>query len=161
MITKERLEELIEQGATIYEAKYNDVVPVSLTNEINSISWRYGVIAFKPMRKHKWLNHKYFKNLFETEEEAREHLEFGNITRTERLELPSWASIEKDFDKFTNGSYVLAERDEFSLELKISKPLISQIIIYTKDDNYNWNLSRENYNKARRLCVKMFKGEKQ
>ena len=59
----------------------------------------------------------------------------------------------------TNGSYVLAERDEFSLELKISKPLISQIIIYTEDDDYNWNLSRENYNEARRLCVKLFKGE--
>jgi hypothetical protein len=99
------------------------------------------------------------EDLFETKEDAEEYAEFGDITRMERLELPSWASIKKDFDKFTNGSYVLAERDEFSLELKISKPLISQIIIYTEDDNYNWNLSRENYNQARRLCVKLFKGD--
>ena len=34
MIDKKRLEELIEQGATIYEVKYNNINPVSLTNKI-------------------------------------------------------------------------------------------------------------------------------
>lgn len=158
MITKERLEELIEQGATIYRA-YADVCVEEF--KLNK--------DYKVSTAHLWkkMKHSAFKScgypldqLFETKEDAEEYAEFGNITRTERLELPSWASIEKDFNKFTNGSYVLAERDEFSLELKISKPLISQIIIYTEDDDYNWNLSRENYNEARRLCVKLFKGEK-
>lgn len=161
MIKKERLEELIEQGATIYEAKYNDVAPVSLTNEINIISWRYGVIAFKPMKKHKWLNHKYFKNLFETEEEAREHLEFGNITRTERLELPSW----EEFNKVS--TFTFKRKDGIDMEIAIWDNC--------PDDNcktikitrsYDWSaccfekpLTRENYNEARRLCVKLFKGE--
>ena len=37
MISKERLEELIEQGATIYEVKYNNINPVSLKNKIRFI----------------------------------------------------------------------------------------------------------------------------
>ena len=162
MIEKQRLEDLIKQGATIYEAKYNDVVPVSLTNEINCISWRYGVIAFKPMRKHKWLNHKYFKNLFETEDEAREHLEFGNITRTERLELPNWEefktteTITKFFNKDINYSLYVYVKNKNTNNCKI--------MIYADNGEQEWwefqkPLTRENYNEARRLCVKLFKGE--
>ena len=67
--------------------------------------------------------------------------------------------IEKDFDKFTNGSYVLAERDEFSLELKVLQYFPTQIVLLTDTEKYSWNLSRENYNIARRLCVKLFKGD--
>ena len=152
MITKERLEELFEKDAPIYRVENNKVCSTKPKKY-----WSIGEDRIY------WTSYKEiyikFNELFETKEDAEEYAKFGNITRTERLELPTWASIEKDFDKFTNGSYVLAERDEFSLELKISKPLISQIIIYTEDDYYNWNLSRENYNKARRLCVKLFKGE--
>lgn len=159
MITKERLEELIEQGDTIYgiddrwdivEVRDLDAKQIYCSSSNDNYQYVFddhSVIEF------------FEDDLFETKEDAEEYEEFGNITRTERLELPTWASIEKDFDKFKNGSYVLAERDEFSLELKISKPLISQIIIYTEDDDYNWNLSRQNYNEARRLCVKLFKGE--
>lgn len=154
MITKERLEELIEQGATIYVVN-NKVVFEEKLNKHYTHDILKDCICWWGIPRKRW----FFTDLFETKEDAEEYAEFGNITRTERLELPTWASIEKDFDKFTNGSYVLAERDEFLLELKISKPLISQIIIYTEDDDYNWNLSRENYNEARRLCVKLFKGE--
>lgn len=160
MITKERLEELIEQGADIWKIEDGKVYPLRKDHyeywriKEDRLEWYWKIVP-------SGFNYISFEHLFETKEDAEEYAEFGNITRTERLELPGWASIEKDFDKFTNGSYVLAERDEFSLELKISKPLISQIIIYTEDDDYNWNLSRENYNEARRLCVKLFKGEKQ
>lgn len=161
MITKERLEELIEQGTTIYEAKYNDVVPVSLTNEINCISYRYGMIAFKPMRKHKWLNHKYFKNLFETEDEAREHLEFGNITRTEKLTLPSWEEFKKV------STFTFKRKDGTDMEIAIWHSCPDddcKTIKITR--SYDWTaccfekpLTRENYNEARRLCIKLFKGE--
>lgn len=157
MIEKERLEELIEQGATVWRSMCGDIHKIRLDKRYffcddNKLCWH----TIAKLMPRLFVDFNY---LFETKEDAEEYAEFGNITRTERLELPTWASIEKDFDKFTNGSYVLAERDEFSLELKISKPLISQIIIYTEDDDYNWNLSRENYNEARRLCVKLFKGE--
>lgn len=164
MIKKERLEELIQKRVTIWVAnKYCYAYSVDL--DINYIGIADGkdslfTLDYSINDKGETVLIDYLEYLFETKEDAEEYAEFGNITRTERLELPTWASIEKDFDKFTNGSYVLAERDEFSLELKISKPLISEIIIYTEDDDYNWNLSRENYNKARRLCVKFFKGEK-
>lgn len=163
MITKERLEELIEQGATIYSLDtklYGCVKYLELKCDTQKPTYNVLDEVKFTITDNGWWHWFSIKDLYESKEDVEEILEFGNITRTERLELPSWASIEKDFDKFTNGSYVLAERDEFSLELKISKPLISQIVIYTEDDDYNWNLSRENYNEARRLCVKLFKGEK-
>ena len=59
MITKERLQELIEQGATIYEVKYNNINPVSLTNKIRDVYYKNGVIAFEPRPDEKYLHHKY------------------------------------------------------------------------------------------------------
>ena len=90
MIEKKRLEELIEQGATIYEVKYNNINPVSLTNKIRFISEKYPVIVFEPRPNEKYKHHKYFDKLFETKEEAEWHKEFGCIERTETLELPTW-----------------------------------------------------------------------
>ena len=95
MIDKERLEELIAQGATIYEVKYNNINPVSLTNKIRDVYYKNGVIAFEPRPDEKYLHYKYFKNLFETKEEAEWHREFGRIERTERLELPTWEEFEE------------------------------------------------------------------
>lgn len=95
MISKERLEELIEQGATIYEVKYNNINPVSLTNKIRDVYYKNGVIAFEPRQDEKYLHHKYLKNLFETEDEAEWYREFGRVERTERLVLPTWEEFEE------------------------------------------------------------------
>ena len=86
MITKERLQELIEQGATIYEVKYNNINPVSLKNKIRFISKKYSVVVFEPRPNEKYKHHKYFDKLFETKEEAEWHKEFSRIERTERFE---------------------------------------------------------------------------
>ena len=95
MIDKERLEELIEQGATIYEVKYNNINPVSLANKIRDVYYKNGVISFEPRPDEKYLHYKYFKNLFETKEEAEWHREFGRIERTEQLVLPTWEEFEE------------------------------------------------------------------
>lgn len=106
MISKERLGKLIEKGATIYEVKYNNINPVSLTNKIKDVYYKNGVIAFEPRPDEKYLHHKYFKNLFETLEEAEWHKEFGCIERTERLVLPTWEEFEeKKFVWFFNSSH--------------------------------------------------------
>ena len=141
MITKERLEELIEQDKVFYWV-FNKEIRM-LCNLSVPTYW-----------KKNW--ELYGKDCFETKEDAEEYAEFGNITRTEKLELPMWKDIEKEFDKLKNDSYVLAETNEFSLELEISKFAMSQIMLYTLTDNYNWNLTRENYNEARRLCKELF-----
>lgn len=156
MIEKERLEELIEQGAIIYA--YNPlirktIIKVRLNKYIFFYKNRNKALSY-------WLDKEletdrdvgYLEELFETKEDAEEYAEFGNITIIERLELPNWKEFLKQETAF------------------MFKSKTGQIISLFKDDNTiyiedeNWNilrksLTRENYNEARRICVKLFKGE--
>lgn len=102
-----------------------------------------------------------FKNIcpiqdcFETKEDAEEYAEFGNITRTEKLPYVSWEKFKNkegnysfkvypyDYYCYTDGRYVRIKQYYGSLDR----------IVFTKP------LTRENYNEARRLCIKLFKGE--
>ena len=158
MITKERLEELIEEDAVIYWIFRGDILSVDLTL-INRI---YGGIALE------YFDATYNCNLtgnlydlYEHREDAEEEREFHYVSKVITIKFPMWKDLEKDFDKLENGTYTIAEyKHLFSMNLKISKPGTSQILLFTDDEKYNWNLSRENYNEARRLCVKLFRGEK-
>lgn len=153
MIEKSRLEGLIEQGATIYRA-YADVCVEEF--KLNK--------DYKVSTAHLWkkLKHSAFKGcgypldqLFETKEDAEEYAEFGNITRTEKLPYVSWEKFKNkegnysfkvypyDYYCYTDGRYVRIKQYYGSLDR----------IVFTKP------LTRENYNEARRLCVKLFKGE--
>ena len=91
MIEKNRLEELIEQGATVYMAnRYTEGIFLDKRNfEVTDkeLIFKYKIYAVL------------LEDLFETKEDAEEYAEFGNITRTERLELPSW-------EEFANGKIV-------------------------------------------------------
>lgn len=159
MITEERLKELIKQDATIYEAKYGNINPVDFSK--NKVRWvgKY-CITLEPSLVERYGNHKYYKNLFETKEEAEEYLTYGNITRTEKFPYVSWEELNKDFQEFKNGTYTIVEcKYIFSLNIKVNKPAISQILLITEYENYNWNYSKENWFKALDLCVKLWKGE--
>ena len=93
--------------------------------------------------------------LFETKEDAEEYVEFGNIIKTEKLPYVSWEKFKNkegnysfkvypyDYYCYTDGRYVRIKQYYGSLDR----------IVFTKP------LTRENYNEARRLCIKLFTGE--
>lgn len=92
------------------------------------------------------------EDIFETKEDAEEYAEFGNITRTERLELPSWEEFNS-----TKFSYWFMGKNEKEYHLH---NVADEIYIGEKFEIvFNKPLTRENYNEARRICVKLFKGE--
>ena len=95
MIERERLQELINQGATIYEAKYGKVNPVSLKNKIRFVSEKYPVIAFEPRPNEKYKHYKYFDKLYETQYEA-EWVAKMHTQRPEYFDPPTWEEFEKD-----------------------------------------------------------------
>lgn len=97
MISRERLAELIKQGATIYEVKYGNINPVSLKNKIRYVNYKYETITFEPRPDEKYLHHKYFKRLFETKEEAEFAKEFKNIKHIETLDLPLFNELPEEF----------------------------------------------------------------
>ena len=94
MISKERLEELIEQGATIwgvYDYTYSYDKPNKKVEHINlDMFYHY----YKDIEEFIMRQGDYC-NLFETKEEAEWHREFGRVERTEKLELPTWEEFEE------------------------------------------------------------------
>ena len=149
MITEERLKELLEQGATIYEVKYGQINIIYLKDkEVKNFTEKY--VHFAPYRDEKFQFHKYYDRLFETKEEAEWQSEFSNITRTETLNLPTW-------EKFTTENYrccffgknnKLLTLDCFNLKtLEINE---NETTIFEKP------LTKENYIEACRLAKKLF-----
>lgn len=138
MITKERLKELIEQGAQVWKI-YKDTcqgvyqVPAGLFG----IGFSSQVDETTP-----------FNELFETKEEAEWHKEFGCIERTERLELPTWEDFWNSgqtiwFTGKDGGQYGLSQ---YNREILLN-------------DTYIGYLDKESYYKACRKCKEIFLGE--
>lgn len=158
MITKERLEELIGQGATVCNA-YKDWDNV----------WhcRFGNVVQEE-------NHLLFKengsslsvimhdtnNLYETKEQAEWEWEFGCIERTERLVLPTWEELSRDLKDVPAGTYVIKEFDDVSLEyIKYNEVFIG---IYKGDYEWKeWEATKENYTLACRKAKELFLGKQE
>ena len=93
MISKERLEELIKQGATIwgvYDYSYSYDKP---NKKVEFIDLDGFYNYYKDIDEFIMYQGDY-SELFETEEEAKWFAEFGCIERTERLELPTWEELQ-------------------------------------------------------------------
>lgn len=168
MITKKRLEELIEQGATIYYIKIETFV----AGYSNFISIKeielYSPIQCKILEKYynneDYLIVKYGNgtdyflpyNLFETKEEAEWELEFGNITRTETLRLPRWEEFEllgHDVD------FIGEDKTPYYFRLNYNKSEIYITNFTNGKAIYCAKATKENYIEACKLCKKLFLGE--
>lgn len=159
MITKERLEELIEKGAEIWKIEDGIVYPLRKDHyeywriKEDRLEWYWKIVP-------SGFNYISFEHLFETKADAEEYAEFGNITRTERLELPTFDEL---FDEIFAGSFGIHTIQRFDNVQIRYKLLLSGVawlfVVKGKDELFTSPLSRENYNEARRLCVKLFKGE--
>ena len=160
MISKERLEELIEQGATIYSNEYGEIQLIK-ENDLSLYENgqnNYILYALEPNKKYH--NEIFAEDLFETKEEAEFSLEFQNITRTETLNLPTWEELGRKVDTIPNMFWQIAKCSEFILFLQTDKTLNnSQIILRGNDDTYNWGLTKENYLEACKIAKKLFLGE--
>ena len=163
MISKERLEELIEQGATIYSNEYGEIQLIK-ENDLSLYENgqnNYILYALEPNKKYH--NEIFDEDLFETEEEAKWFAEFGCIERTERLELPTWEEIENDFiiHKQSGGNYCVREffgkEQEYSLDIVVWN---GEVMVSISDEDFCKPLTKENYTLACRKAKELFLGEK-
>ncbi len=169
MITKERLEELIKQGATIWHYEWEEIKLNKYTCEICEV---------KSLLFHKhigWaLQFEYSYNdttykgevdineLEEDVEKGKWEEEFGNITRTETLKLPTWEEFQQSKD------IVFHNRDsEYSLYLNKEGKNKVMIRIWQERINSEYGVciwgeraTKENYTLACRKCKELFLGEK-
>lgn len=158
MIDKETLLKKIKNGETVYRVAGSQVREVKL-------GWGFDVGKYNLLgdvsRNHaKWA----FDTLYETKEEAEWALEFGNITRTEKLELPSWEEFQKThttINFYKNGCEYGLHRVNYSADRNNPDFKIEVYVFYndleeSSDDLFSEPLTKENYIKACRLCKKLF-----
>ena len=168
MITKERLEELIEQGATIYEVDAFGVNAITL-KQGDYVEEKGGVLHTQVVVG--GYNYFYDERLFETKEEAEWHAEFGCIERTERLELPTWEELQNESEKngcygceiFFMGldeekepmQYVLDVRPDDKIYIGFAKEIGAKVL----DIEFEAEYTKESYTLACRKCKQLFLGE--
>lgn len=159
MITEERLKELIKQGATIYDIFKGDIYLIDLT-----MAKYYDVPKYIEY-KNDYYNcnlTRSINDLFETKEEAEEYLEFGNIIRPERLNLPTWKEFVKLEENYDYGYNTIKSFDDVKFGYVNPYNDKSTCLFIEKSGKtiYLTNMvTKETYLEARRLCKKLFLGE--
>lgn len=152
-ISKERLEELIEQGATIYKIRDGLIIDYSLCayNYIDGSDLIYENVLTNYCKNYVGL----CEDLYETKEDAEFALEFQNIPHTTYLSLPTWKEIKKlKSFMFYSGAILYC--------LEVSKQLV---FIYKKANFpeilFQEKRTKENYLKMCSICKQLFlKGDK-
>lgn len=177
MITKERLEELIEQEATIYYKEYGKIKDVTLDNsyyidkfsEVSNIDVLCrGCCDFDDDKFRIIVT--FLSELYETEEDAEFVLKYHTF-RVEKFEPPTWEEFEKrkfyEFQGKNGRTYYIQHLTYCDL-----------LVVYDNDDCYtnqltgavidhtyeNTNIfketpTKENYIKAVEIARKLFLGE--
>lgn len=150
MITKERLEELIKQGATIYKLIENEILEYNIFNNPDLRS------AYKVVN-----NELFFSNvimtkledLFETKEDAEFAQEFKDIKRMEVLNLPTFEELKK-FERF---DFKAKDGHRYTIHF-ISGSNILVIVGIFKNEYYG-EATKENYIEACKIVKNLFIGE--
>lgn len=155
MVTRERLQELINQGATIYEVKYGKVNPVLLKNKIRFVSEKYPVIAFEPRPNEKYKHHKYFDKLYETQAEA-EWVAKMHTQRTEFFEPPTFENVREYRFIAKNGCKYGIEKIKTGYSIEKENPYVIRISKFYTTEFKDWDYTKDNYIKACEYAKSLF-----
>lgn len=169
-ISKERLEELIEQGATVWHDDYGEINLDKKSCEIcelqtlngNHIGWvLYFAYEYENVENHTEVN---IEHLEEDVETAKWHYEM-DCQRIEYLNLPTWEKVEemrktKSYKGyFTVTSFCKPNRDK--VEISSFSEDRKRIIFVNVELGHSWNFpyTKDGYLSACRLAKKLFLGE--
>lgn len=150
MITAERLEELMKQGATIWYGRNRWGYPIKLDT-------KHFVIVNGTLRYHK--NKMLIGDGYESKD-LREDVDRGKwekqmfISRTERFEPPMWEDIKVDFIfRFVNVNRHIVEFRVFKCS-PLNYIVISEQ--YVRRDLFKKKATKENYEKACEIVRDLF-----
>ena len=154
MITEERLEELIQQRATVYANGCGEIelIPENDIEIYENGNNSYILYAFEPNRKYK--NEIFAEDLFETKEDAEFAEEFQNITRTETLSLPTFEELKK-IERFA-----FFGKDGNIYTIHFMSGFNTLAIVGISGNKYYGEATKENYLEACKIARNLFLGEK-
>lgn len=156
MISKERLEQLIEQGATVWHNEWEEIKLDKNNHEICEVKTLTGkhigwCLSFEYEYEGKKLRTEVeLDDLEEDVETAKWHYEM-DCERTEKLVLPTWEEFNNEKDAWFHGE------DGTEYHLFKSETVIH--LMEDADEEAGWGLTKENYIEACRLAKKLFLGE--
>lgn len=177
MIKKERLLQLIKQGATIWHfAENNDNFERTIVREISLKNCKPIIRSFSnvkdvfiglnyqsPNRGNYAIDENEFEYIFEYKEDVEEYAEFGNITKTERLKLPFWSDIFPDKENhFYHGTYNCWWDDCCKYNIYINAFITDNNFekgYFDINGHREFGITKESYTNIRRYAVKLFYGE--
>ena len=152
VISRERLKELIEQKAKIYSTHWQEEVDLSLPCKIVESEYDNKTITRLVVFEDEEHAPSYMiDNLTEDIEGAKWEEEFGCITRTERLEFPTWEMFLK-----INRTIGFISKEGKKIEI-----FRNDNTIFIEDEDWNIlrePLTKENYTLACRKCKELFLG---
>lgn len=156
-ISKNRLEELIKQSATIYWLAGEMVLNIHLDSSYYVSD--ANILCHKRSEDEKNCV-EHIENLYETQKQAEWHLKY-HATRTEELNLPTW----EEFDK-NNKTICFTAKDWQCYELGFAfgdteTICLDKIVLGVNINQKTWKATEENYIKACDLCLKLFKVEEE
>ena len=152
MISKERLDQLIQDETIIYDASSKKYISRLQLNKLMWIDDNY--LCFD---RTEYPEIASVDCIFETHEEAEWYLQFGDITRTETLNLPTWEKIQKRLEADT--SFNVYSFDEILMFVSDMRIIINNYGYKKLVKVYDEKLTKENYIKACEICKKLFLGE--
>jgi len=156
------LEELIEQKAKIYSTHWQEEVDLSLPCKIVESEYDNKKITRLVVFEDEEHAPSYMiDNLTEDIEGAKWEEEFGCVTRTEKLELPTW----EEFSKWDKSIKFYNNSTKYSMYVFVKNKNTKncRIIIYADNGEQDWfvfeqPLTQENYTLACRKCKELFLG---
>jgi len=165
----ERLKELIDKEATIYDANYGGIIERGLKKECYV---KDGYIWCKCKKCMEYCNtldgEELFPlndNMFETKSEAEFVAKYKNIQRTETLDLPTWE--ESSNENGLNIDFVRIKpmlSSPYNVEIILMKFITldskEYVRVYSRQKIYFTELATEEYYlEACEICRKLFLGE--
>lgn len=142
MIEKSRLEELIKNNKPIYVLSKLNETNVPEIEKYNSLD--YAILIISSLGE----------NIYENEDDAKWDMEMS-YKETRELNFPTYENYSGQVIEFKCGF----ETIEMSVDKSVDDEVIT-VIEYPKNNNlFIDSLTKENYIKACKLCLKLFKGE--
>ena len=169
MIERERLEELIKQGATIWSNDWEEEIVLDKDHCVIFHCTRYNneydCDILSVDEGDGYVNNYIIRALEEDVESAKWKLEFGNIERTEKLTLPTWEEAQdkrfyyiNNFQSLTGLRFFISIY-KFTNDFEIHCSHGSKIGDYHIERHFDLR-DKKQYLEACRLAKKLFLGER-
>ena len=160
-MTREELEQAIENGESVWYIVNNELAEIDLSCNLHEIKDNELLTWYDKNSKDYYTHRIKLEDLYKSQAEAEHYLNHANVTRTETLPFLTWEEFNKnslgiEFTDTIKNKY----RFHIVRDYRDGKDFI---VLYDKNGTISideeWEATEENFYKAYDECVRLFKGD--